>query len=808
MITESNINKIYDAIGTEEELTTRFLNGLGFNSRNLAQLIDKGILKRVKRGYYDVVNVESLYKYGISMIYKDKAVAHKYLRKCYEINSNYSELDSKLILIAIYEKDYFQVLEYLKLNNLKEKFMYTNHKFYLYLLSKLIELPDEYKKIVDKLKLSDIQFIPNEGDKNESKTKCRQEIRTLAFYNELSKASKIKIEGTLTDCDRIIDSLLKDILKIRVQKYNEILKNVKDKNYNSALEILEQMGSLCYYEQTIQSLLNTLETIIIQKQIPDKLDFKSTNVYEAISDQNYEWALYLSNKSHSRNIKYLKENDIMYLLLVDINDEIKRLENSCEDIKENNSVENLEKAQQSINPDFVVPALLYLLMLNDIERFMKYLPEYLNIIKKDKYQDIIEYLLELDTLNQDLCFTNTENFISHLTDDKVLNISEYIQCTMDSIINKKLNHARIYLKIINSYSKLGDKEISLEELAPVLTQMIQLEDLNKVENVASKQSAKKDITSNIDIENSKLTSDETIEELENDVSMVDNLPQGGMSDSIFLQKKFEQLEKEQGIIILKSMKKEKRDNIIELVKSYSDMVVFTIGISEPKRLVLRYKPKNHDFINVREEFRKANGLYAEHRYKEAKDIYLKLLLVGTPKEQVYSKLGLSYLKLNCIKLAIKYLTVATEMSLESGNDFDFTELIAKLKKEDNVEEIEVKPRVSMDIRSFNNDIDEYYGIDDIESIANLVANGLDVIEACQQFNLTTEQIGIVLLIFARECYSQNNFILGDAYLKRAERFQDKTTLINNLLDNVRRNKKFYSNRNQENHKRLILLPEY
>lgn len=805
MITESNVNKIYDAIGTEEELTTSFLNGLGFNSRDLAQLIDKGILKRVKRGYYDVVNVESLYKYGISMIYKDKVVAHKYLRKCYEINSNYSELDSKLILLAIYEKDYFQALEYLKLNDLKDKFTYTNHRFYLYLLSKLIELPSKYKEIVDKLKLSDIQFIPNKVNQNESKTKCRQKIRTLAFYNELSKASKIKMEGTLTNCDRIINCLLKDILQIRIQKYNMILQDVKDKNYNNALQILEQMGSLCYYEQTIQSLLNTLETIIIQKQIPDKLDFKSTNVYEAISDQNYEWALYLSNKSHSDNIKYLKENDIIYLLLVDINDEIKRLENSFEDIKENNSVEITENEQQSINPDFVVPALVYLLMLNDLERFMKYLPEYLNIIKKDKYQDIIEYLLELDTLNQDSCFTNTVNFINHLTEDKVLNISEYIQCTMDSIINKKLNHARIYLKIINSYSKLSNKEVPLEDLAPVLTQMIQLEDLDRVETVASIQSEKKDITSNIDIENSELTSDETIE---NDVSTVDNISQVETNDAIFLQKKFEQLKKEQGIIILKSMKEEKRNHIIELSKTYSDMVVFTIGISEPKRLVLRYKPKNHDFINVREEFRKANGLYAEHRYKEAKDIYLKLLLVGTPKEHVYSKLGLSYLKLNCLKLAIKYLTVATEMSLESGNDFDFTELIAKLKKEDNEEEIEVKPRVSMDIQSFDNDIDAYYGIDDIESIANLVANGLDVIEACQQFNLTAEQIGIVLLIFARECYLQNNFILGDAYLKRAERFQDKTPLINNLLDNVRRNKKFYSNRNQENHKRLILLPEY
>lgn len=808
MITESNVKKIYDAIGTEQELTTKFLNGLGFNSKDLAQLIDNGILKRIKRGYYDVVNVEPLYKYGVSMLSKDKKIAYKYLKKCYEIEPGHGKLVNRLIMLCINEKDYTQALQFLNVFGEANPSTRTNHNFYLYLLSKLIELPNEYKEIVNKLKFGDIKFIPNEFNQDISKTGCRQKIRDLVFHNEFSQASKVKIKGNLTNSDRLIDYLLKDILKIRGQKYNVILQDVKDKNYTDAVEILEQMGNLCYYDQTILSLLHTLETIMVNKIVPDRLDFKSCNIYEAIADENYEWALHLSSESHAKNECYQKENDIIYLLLVDINAEIKKLENSCEDSKENNSVEITENEQKSINPDFVSPALVHLLTINDLERFMKYLPEYLSVIKKEKYQVVIEYLLELDALNQDLGFTKTINFINHLNDDKILNISEYMQYIMDSIINRKLNHARIYLKIINSYSKLSSEIVPLDMFEPVLTQMIEPEKVEKVENVDSKQIEENDFQLNDNVENSQLINNESVELLENDLPIMDSISQGEMNDAAFLQKKFEQLEKEQGIIILKHMKQEKRNHLIELAKSYSDMVVFTIGISEPKRLVLRYKPKNHSFINVREEFRKANELYNNHQYKEAKDIYLELLLVGTPNEYIYAKLGLSYLKMNCIKLAIKYLTVATEMSLESGNNFDFTGLIAKLRKEDNIEEIELKPRVSMNIQSFDNDIDEYYGIDDIESIANLVANGLDVIDACQQFNLTTEQIGVVLLIFARECYLQNNFILGDCYLKRAERFQDKTPLIKNLLDAVRRNKKFYSNRNQENHKRLVLLPEY
>lgn len=804
MITEDNVNKIYGAIVTDQELTTKFLNGLGFNSKDLAQLIDKGILKRIKRGYYDIVQIEPLYKYGIRTLTKEPKIAYKYLKKCYQMDPSYGNLRYNLIWLGINEKDYIQVLECLKLDNDKDKFTYTNHGFYLYLLSKLIDLPDKYKEIVNKLTLKDIQFLPNESNHDISKTKCRQKIRTLAFHNELPQAYKVRIEGTLTYCDRIIICLLKDIMQRRSQKYNVILQDIKDKNYTDAIEILKQMGNLCHHDKMILSLLYTLETIITEKIVPDKLDFKSDNVYEAIADENYEWALHLSDRFHEQNKLYQKDNDIIHLLLVNINEQIKMLENDCEESKDNEP--------KTINPDFVCPALVYLLMRNELEKFMQYLPEYLSAIKKEKYQVIIEYLLELDTINQDLVFTKTVNFINHLNDDTVLNISEYMQYTMDSIINRKLNQARIYLKIINSYSKLSEKIVPLEVLEPVLMQMLQLEEQSKKEKDMSEPLVE---DSNILVESTEIGEncykEELIEVVEDELPLIDSTtPQDKPTNDPFLQKKFNELEQNKGVIILKPMNEKKRNHLIELAKSYSDMVVFTIGVSEPKRLVLRYKPKKRDFvfINVKEECKEADRLYKEQKYDQALEKYITLLSVGYPNTYIYSKVGLSFLKLNNIKRAIEYLTVATEMSRENDGRYDFSELIAKLCKKEYVEEEEKKPIVRMSIEAFDNDINEYYGIDDIEGIANLVASGLDVIEACKQFNLTIEQIGIVLLIFARECYLQNNFTLGDYYLYKAERFDGKTPLIIRLLDSIRKNKKFYSNREQNDHKRLILLPEY
>ena len=71
-----------------------------------------------------------------------------------------------------------------------------------------------------------------------------------------------------------------------------------------------------------------------------------------------------------------------------------------------------------------------------------------------------------------------------------------------------------------------------------------------------------------------------------------------------------------------------------------------------------------------------------------------------------------------------------------------------------------------------------------------------------------EQKAISLLILARENYTQENYTAGDKYLKKVEKMKDKTKFVISLFEEIRKNKIFYKNRVDENHKPLFLTLKY
>ena len=153
--------------------------------------------------------------------------------------------------------------------------------------------------------------------------------------------------------------------------------------------------------------------------------------------------------------------------------------------------------------------------------------------------------------------------------------------------------------------------------------------------------------------------------------------------------------------------------------------------------------------------------------------------------------------------AIDYLTIATHVSKQENGDFDFTELIVNLKGL--IAEQDKKPRFKMKIEEFGNDIENYYGIENFEEITPYISeSGLDVESACQQLGMNEEQIDTIRLIYAREYYSQGNYDKGDQFLKSVEKSKNKTKFTAKLFDEIRRNKRFYINRANDNPKRLVL----
>ena len=251
------------------------------------------------------------------------------------------------------------------------------------------------------------------------------------------------------------------------------------------------------------------------------------------------------------------------------------------------------------------------------------------------------------------------------------------------------------------------------------------------------------------------------------------------------------------------MSSERRKVIHQIVKNYKDMVSFSIGEGENRQIVLKYNPYVDERIDISSLLSEGKLAYEKGDYDLCIKNYLEILKIETPKIFVYTKLGLAYMKKGDKDKAIEYLTVVTELNKQEKGNFDFTGLIDKLRGI--IPEEDKKTMFKMEIKEFDNDIEDYYGIESFDEMSSYIQeSGLDVESACQNLNMTAEQIDIIRLIYAREFYSQGNYEKGDQFVNSVEKSKNKTKYTLKILEEIRKNKKFYINRTNKNQKQLAL----
>ena len=68
MVNNLKINKLYDEMIKVDEISTKEIKNLEFNSNDITELVDTGIITRVRRGYYKIGDVSKLYGYGRLLI--------------------------------------------------------------------------------------------------------------------------------------------------------------------------------------------------------------------------------------------------------------------------------------------------------------------------------------------------------------------------------------------------------------------------------------------------------------------------------------------------------------------------------------------------------------------------------------------------------------------------------------------------------------------------------------------------------------------------------------------------------------------
>lgn len=799
MITEENLNKLYQGVIEGKKLTTKELNSYGFNSKDLKKLIDEGKLERVKIGLYQFLDSGILFALGKEYInMKDFDKADLCFEKCYQLdNSNMIALYA-IFKKSIQNKNYSETIQYYEiLSSTNNPYYKQEYNLYLHLLNTITDLPKKHQEQAKRIRLADIILFTNDRRYKSvlSQNNIRKSIINKNFtfaLHQLNDLTRKHQENTIYDV--VLRSLLIEAIEKQKLETKKILQLTQDKKYQEIINFLnlkKQKENLSITEKSIINLSETIIYIKKSKKIPTKNIENTDNIYEAIYGNNYELALKI-NIDNSIKYNLDNTNNIIYILLNEISNLTKEILNEKKQTEENEKIESLNKVNITFSD------IISYLYENNIEASSNKIKEYLKLQNKQEYEFLITNLIKISILEQDVTYSKAILVLINININNYnFDLSNYIEEFYLAISKKRFEVAKVYLNIINNAKKLGQECAFTDNLSKILEKSEETID----KKIVLKQETKTDpfVEPKDEVKTEQKKNDEikppTKKEQQQTCEIKD-------SEREFIETKYQKLLIEKGAILLKEMDSARRKAIYRIVDNYPDMVAFSIGTGENKQIVLRYKPYIDEYVALRKLIKDGNEAYTNKNYDKCIDCYLKVLSFGTPKTFAYASLGLAYMKKFNIDKAVEYLTIATKLAKENNEEYDFTELIYSLTSAPDPEK---KPKFTMHEKEFSNDVDDYYGIDNFDEINNyIIESGLDVDSACNKLNMNDEQRTRIKLLYAKLYYSQGEYDLGDIFLHTVEKNNNKSNFIKKQIEEVKRTKKFYINREDTSIKKLSL----
>lgn len=265
------------------------------------------------------------------------------------------------------------------------------------------------------------------------------------------------------------------------------------------------------------------------------------------------------------------------------------------------------------------------------------------------------------------------------------------------------------------------------------------------------------------------------------------------------------LEKTKGIILLEHKNARIRKYIHECVDKLPNITSFSFGFGNNRSIIIRYVCKDEN-INVKEQINLGNHAFSNQDYIACIEIFKKLLTTANLTNSfIYAKVGLSYMALGDKDEALDYLKIANILNIEQNKKYNLDGLIKEICNKyanSGYRYMEEKNEVEMNLEDFI-DNNTNYGIENLNEVAIFILeNKMDFKEAKEKFDLSSEEINIIKLIFARDYYTKEYYDMGDKYFREVEKNKDKTKRVNKLLSEIKRDRNFYKNRN--NGKTLVL----
>lgn len=789
MVDNEKLHKLYDAMLNIDAITTKEIKELGFSANDITKMVDEGILIRVKRGYYTFGNAYSVAGYAKVLVdSKRRSDAIKFFKKAFELDNTNLFVAYQLFINSVKTKDYDNILKYYDVmynaDSTNKKYLY-----YLYILSFIIELPEHYKVIVKELKPASLMIV-----EHDEYTALINSTINLVFNGKLplafSKRSSYHSNNSSTIDDYAEVTLLREAVAVNSVIKSAIKKAIIEEDYEKAAELFNKENDkreLPFYQKYVFYLVNDILLIKENNRIEEKEDYIGTsNLFNAIEHYDYERAYELSLEKE--NNSKVETAGTLHILLERILKLKKEL--TIDTVEEKTSEEVTDVVKEAVIEDNTYESVVKNLLAGDFNKFEQSLLNYLHESANDDYYKTIMYMIKLDKLNEDYTFNDVLVLLTEIASCRYeFNASKFISGFYNEVANNNIEKAKLYLKI------LGQHDVLAEDVYEAMENVLNTLDEKSIE-----------IENNVDIEVNVVENEEKMDEtpvVQNQtldfvpVSKKEeyklNKPEKDLAyiqDEEYIARKVEELNQKRGLVILKPMDSARRARIHEIVKKLPNATTFSIGEGSERRIVIRHL--GNVYIPLKETIKIADEAYYKKDYQTALTAYLDLLGTNTPKTYIYAKVGLSYMKLWMINKAIDCLTIATELSKKNGEKFDFSDLLASLNGNEELDE--KKPKVNMSENEFYIKEDNF-GVERIdEMLEHKELNDLSYEGACEELGFTYEEYLLSLLVLAKRAFANKEDEKGEKFLKMVEKSGNKSEKVKKKFSEVRTNKKFYKNR--------------
>lgn len=319
---DKKIEIIYKMLINGIKLTNNTLSIYGFTQEEIEKLITKKIIEMQQDGIYKLYQVDKLRKYGVSLLlnghYKEADLCFKI---SYELAPTGKMICLQAMLSALHKKNYKKIFEiYSNLEKIHPEKNSKDNLLYLYLLSIITEIPEEYREKARQIKPLEM-MLPNKVG-----LKVENEIRKYIGQHKFTYAHQLICQRMVKEINystkfELIKKLCAEAIEQTKKMKEQLFHLIASNQYEQILELLleqQNQRELSELELNILLISNAIVKISKTGTIPEKTIQSTNNMQKAILGNNFKLALDINEEFLEFN-KIPKESNLINMLLNKIN---------------------------------------------------------------------------------------------------------------------------------------------------------------------------------------------------------------------------------------------------------------------------------------------------------------------------------------------------------------------------------------------------------------------------------------------------------------------------------------------------------